>query len=697
MNLDNIVNHINPLLSLIDDGGAYDKNHVGYVYQMNFNEAFVLTNDSWKIKVAGIPHNSFLIATSFNLVDCNNTPKIDREMILLRVLNSVALPNDLDMLKTKIDFNQQKTSLYDENSFDPITQNELQFSGLKCRILGTFYLDEKNSIVLGSDIENYMSSTKLKVFRPRGKSLQLIVNHVNENIRQKAIEEAKKSGFNKMPSDIEIGTVRYTSTQRLHRANSEELVVVKIQPTDFLSRRTAILGMTRTGKSNTVKTTISAVAVSALKGNQSVGQIIFDINGEYANANHQDDGSSIFDVFSDQCIRYRAKEQDGFEDLRINFYSEVAQALNLIQNLFKSDGSSQTFTGQDIDGFMSSTLEEPDKDLRGEYYRWKFLKSIFQCILSKAGYIKQENFQVSIPFTDNVIKQVKDDEYSEELIEKIKTTRDDSPRGFKIVDIQDAQDWFMLLRDKNLVLKNKKDNKIGILNSSKHSFIDTVAECFLNILAQKNSQDRPIAGFRAIQKYTEYHSSKNQKDITKDIIRHLSNGKIVILDLSVGPVDMRKVLSERIAFEIFNNSFNLMNSGQTPPNIVIYVEEAHNLIGKKAELTTIWPRIAKEGAKAKIAFVYATQEPSSIHPNILANTENWFVTHLNNEDELRALDKFYDFSDFHDSLKNAQDVGFARIKTLSSPFVIPTQINKFEPNKIKDDITILMGDCFNAI
>ncbi len=36
--------------------------------------------------------------------------------------------------------------------------------------------------------------------------------------------------------------------------------------------------------------------------------------------------------------------------------------------------------------------------------------------------------------------------------------------------------------------------------------------------------------------------------------------------------------------------------------MVIYVEEAHNLIGKKDDLSSTWPRIAKEGAKARIAF-----------------------------------------------------------------------------------------------
>ena len=683
--INTIITNESQLVKLLGD---FDSSFVGYVYGMRFDQALVLTNDEFKKKVNGIPHNSFLVAAGFHPEKFNDSHQIDREIVLLRVLEPASLPQDNDFVRTRIEHHQRRTE--DEkypsdvnDGLDPLTAVELQAGGLRCSVLGTFFIDDNGKLQLGSDIESFMSLSRMRAFKPRGEALAAIVNHVNPEVIAKAEEEAKKAGFKKAPSPIHIGSVRYTSTARLHRGKDEEKVNVMIQPTDFLARRTAVLGMTRTGKSNTVKTTVSAVAVAALTDGISIGQLIFDINGEYANANHQDDGSSIADVFPSQTIRYRALETAGFEDLRTNFYNEVDQGLNLIQSLFKVDKS--PYSGQDLDTFMSSTLEQPDVSDRSDYTRWERRKAVFQCLLHKAGYQAPARFNAKIPIAKALLDQVNKWAQAQTPIATVNIPTNE------YVTLDEACAWFEALRAINLSIRAEQNERkapaVGLESSTKgNPWIDSELEAYLNILARKNSANRDFGGFRAITNYKVYHSSKRASDVTAEILTYLDAGKIVILDLSAGPVEIRTVLSERIARQIFERQMATMHAGEVPKNIVLFVEEAHNIIGRKAELTDTWPRIAKEGAKARIAFVYATQEPSSVHPNILANTENWFVTHLNNDDELKTLGKFYDFKDFIGSLKAAQDVGFARIKTLSAPFVIPTQINRFTPSEVKKQI-----------
>lgn len=680
----NIANRImattNPMIALL---GEYRKNLVGYVYSMDFSEALVLTNDAWKSSVAGVPHNGFLVASAFDPEKFADAAEIDQEVVLLRVLGPASLPQDGDLLRTRIEHNQRRTpeEVFTQDAhdgFDPITHSELQYGGLRCRILGTFYMHD-GQLRMGSDIENYMSSARLRVFKPRGDALEKVVNHVNPEVLAKAREEATKSGFRDLPTPIPIGTVRYTSTARMHRSEQEPKVPVWIQPSDFLARRTAVFGMTRTGKSNTVKTTVASVHIAALRDGIKVGQIIFDINGEYANANHQDDGSSIADVFGTNCIRYRAVDTPNFEDLRTNFYSECAEAMNLLSKL-SADDPFRTQT--DLEQFLDSGLEEPDQSDISAHKRWEVRKAVFQCILHQVGYKAPTNFQVRFPVNQSIIAMVAASGSAPTLAK--------AGTGYVTMSLDDASTWFVMARNLNYERRAEqraaKKNQVGIPSSSGRPWIDPMLEAYLNVLARQNATGTSIRGFRALLPYIPYHSPRRSSDVVQEILNHLLRGKIVILDLSVGPVEVRTVLAERIARQIFENSFTDMNAGRVPQNMVIYVEEAHNLIGRKGDLTSTWPRIAKEGAKAKIAFVYATQEPSSIHPNILANTENWFVTHLNNDDELKALGKFYDFMDFKDSLKNAQDVGFARIKTLSSPFVVPTQIDRFTPANLIAEI-----------
>ena len=136
----------------------------------------------------------------------------------------------------------------------------------------------------GCDISNYYPNRGLKVYKPTGNALKTIVNYIDPvNLKDHEEKYGKTAA-------VKIGNIRYASTNR--RYQDVDDVSVFIHPIDLLSQKTALFGMTRTGKSNTTK--IIAKSVYDLrKPSQKttpvrIGQLIFDPNGEYANENMQD-------------------------------------------------------------------------------------------------------------------------------------------------------------------------------------------------------------------------------------------------------------------------------------------------------------------------------------------------------------------------------------------------------------------------
>ncbi len=646
-----------------------DKNSfMGWIYSIDYDTAKVMTNDVWKNNVLGVPHNSFLLASSFDPDKFSNVPVEEREVILLRVIGTAKLPQDDNLIQAKIDYYQQQTEqlVSDQaKDYDDITKNQMQFGGLECRVIGTFYTKE-GQLYLGSDLESFFVSTRLNVYRPRKEALKEIVNHIDPLQKKKSIEDAKNQGFERILDPFQIGTVRYTSTDRLHRFSNDEIVPFTISPYDFLARRTAVLGMTRTGKSNMIKKTVSVVKSIADEGKVNIGQVIFDINGEYANANQQDKGA-IADVYPNDTVRYRMLETEGFQDLRNNFYERLNEGLSTIIRELRA---ANRIDADYIRNFVNMSLDRPeDENDRSALNRWKLKVAAYQVLLHKANFTAPRNFRVDF-LANKAVRAIVLGELGEIPLPSMTV---DNRTGRVTMNLIDAEKWFSATKKAHL------NDKLPPSDSGEPWVDDTVSN-LLDMITQKRGANSYISGFKILSDSLKYHSAnRDNVSVAAEIYQHLQDGKIVILDLSVGDPTIRGNLSTEIAQYIFQNSMNIFVNGDLPPNIVVYIEEAHNLIGKKLELTETWPRLAKEGAKYRIALVYATQEVSAVHPNILANTENWFVTHLNNESEIRELTKFYDFADFSRSLIKAQDVGFARVKTFSSPFVVPVQIDKFEP------------------
>ena len=205
------------------------------------------------------------------------------------------------------------------------------------------------------------------------------------------------------------------------------------------------------------------------------------------------------------------------------------------------------------------------------------------------------------------------------------------------------------------------------------------------MLTQKrdlSAKSRNISGYKKFVPLNKYHTATTEIAFEKEIIEDLRNGKIVIIDLSQGDPKIQQTFSERICRSIFQDSMNAFVNNMPNNFIQFYFEEAHNLFPKKddKDLSQIYNRIAKEGAKLNLGMIYATQEVSSISSNILKNTQNWFIAHLNNDDEIKEIRKFYDFEDFCESLikySSGSDKGFIRMKTYSNAFIVPVQIDRF--------------------
>ena len=136
------------------------ENFVGWTYGIDYQTALVMTNDLWKARSLGIPHNCFLLAATFNPEQFAAVPEEDREVLLLRVIGSAKLPQDDDLVRTKIDFFKDRKDIFGANGreIDEITRNELQFGGLQCRILGTFFVSD-GELWLGSDIESFATAS----------------------------------------------------------------------------------------------------------------------------------------------------------------------------------------------------------------------------------------------------------------------------------------------------------------------------------------------------------------------------------------------------------------------------------------------------------------------------------------------------------------------------------------------------------
>jgi hypothetical protein len=188
------------------------------------------------------------------------------------------------------------------------------------------------------------------------------------------------------------------------------------------------------------------------------------------------------------------------------------------------------------------------------------------------------------------------------------------------------------------------------------------------------------SGPAILRAYLAYHSP-NAGDFIAEILDLLDRGRTVILDFGNATDEIRRYFSDMLSSHVFRHQEQKFVSNTLGNHFLqLYFEEAHNLFPTDdKDFTGVYVRFAKEGAKFHIGIVYSTQSPSTINSELLAQTENFFVSHLSSQDETRALSRVQiAFAGIEEDILRSRTPGYMRMMTLSHRFVIPVQAKKFE-------------------
>jgi hypothetical protein len=109
----------------------------------------------------------------------------------------------------------------------------------------------------------------------------------------------------------------------------------------------------------------------------------------------------------------------------------------------------------------------------------------------------------------------------------------------------------------------------------------------------QQSGGRVVSGYTKLKPLRPFHAPASDQDFRSDIYQELLLGRIVIVDLHLGPDPVITKLAQEMAGYLIERQTERFTSGEEPPHIQVMIEEAHNLFSadKFKNEFDVWVRL----------------------------------------------------------------------------------------------------------
>jgi DNA helicase HerA-like ATPase len=383
--------------------------------------------------------------------------------------------------------------------------------------------------------------------------------------------------------DLIYGGYNENNSITVGNISISESLSAKIDLDKFVSRHSAILGSTGSGKSNTVGVLLSAIAEKSFNSSRI---LVIDPHGEYGG------------VLKGKSNIYKIKANTKSDEKEL-FVPYWALPFNELMSIF------------------SGSLSDNNRD----YFREKIVSAKIESVIENNLNIDKElvTADTPIPFSLKKLWFDLDDFERQTFRERAK------PETKTTLKVTGSAD--------NLISNEYEPAAAG----GGSPFLNNMAKGMLSFLdsIRVRLKDSRYNFLLYPDRFSPDLSGKVAEDISNLLFEWLGGEKpITILDLSGIPSEIMSSISGTLLKIVFDALFwgqNLSNGGKQQP-LLIVLEEAHTYLksGENSISSRTVQSIAKEGRKYGVGLALVTQRPSELDETVLSQCGTIIALRMNN-------------------------------------------------------------------